>query len=694
MTRKVNGKTPVERVLECLENVRPSGEGWSARCPAHNDRRNSLSVGKGDDGCVLLNCHAGCDVDDILAKLRLKRRDLFKLTKGRVVGDKSPNSAGLTLREYAAAKELSAKFLRRLGLTDIYLQNAPVVRIPYLDPNGNVLAARLRLSMKDEPRFVWKTGAKLLLYGLWRLKKKSKRKYLVLVEGESDCHTLWLHRFPALGLPGAATWKEDWAGHLDGFKRIYVVVEPDRGGESVLGWLANSKIRNRARLVTLAGVKDPSALYLSDPANFVQNMKAALKSATPWSKWERRETEAKIKAAWAECKHLARERDIPAAFVDALVRHGVAGEGRVCKLLCLVLTSRVLDMPVSAVLPGQSSGGKSFIVQSILDFFPAGAYHALTAMSERALAYSKEPLSHRFLVLYEGAALNGEFLNYIVRSLLSEGRIRYETVEKTRDGLKPRLIEREGPTGLILTTTAVRLHPENETRLIAIPISDSPAQTKRVFLAQADSANANGDSHLASKELRRWHALQEWIAVADNRVCIPYARPLAELMPPAAVRLRRDFKAILNLIKTHAILHQANRRRDKSGRIIAKLIDYRAVRKLVNDLVSEGVEKTVSKTIRQTVRAVVRICSEATEGETHAGGDVDGISVLEIAKALHIDRSSASRRVKQCLLGGYLKNLETARGRPHRLVSGDPLPTEKRVMPLTEEVRKKWKGSQ
>jgi hypothetical protein len=65
------------------------------------------------------------------------------------------------------------------------------------------------------------------------------------------------------------------------------------------------------------------------------------------------------------------------------------------------------------------------------------------------------------------SGLSGDFASYLVRSLLSEGRVRYETVEKTKDGLKPRLIEREGPTGLLVTTTAVKLHPENETRLLS-----------------------------------------------------------------------------------------------------------------------------------------------------------------------------------------------------------------------------------
>lgn len=38
------------------------------------------------------------------------------------------------------------------------------------------------------------------------------------------------------------------------------------------------------------------------------------------------------------------------------------------------------------------------------------------------------------------------------------------------------------------------------------------------------------------------------------------------MVPAAAVRLRRDFKAILNLIRAHALLHQASRERDDKGR--------------------------------------------------------------------------------------------------------------------------------
>src|SRR5215204_2062431 len=123
---------------------------------------------------------------------------------------------------------------------------------------------------------------------------------------------------------------------------------------------------------------------------------------------------------------------------------GVVGERRGAKLIYLAVTSRQLDRPVSVVVKGPSSGGKSFLTESVLRLFPPAAFYALTAMSDRALAYSNEPLKHRHLVIYEAAGMSGEFATYLIRSLLSEGRLRYETVEQTKDGHAPKIIEREG----------------------------------------------------------------------------------------------------------------------------------------------------------------------------------------------------------------------------------------------------------
>jgi hypothetical protein len=51
-------------------NAKRNGKGWLARCPAHSDKKPSLSIDEGRDGRALLHCHAGCSTDDILAAKR------------------------------------------------------------------------------------------------------------------------------------------------------------------------------------------------------------------------------------------------------------------------------------------------------------------------------------------------------------------------------------------------------------------------------------------------------------------------------------------------------------------------------------------------------------------------------------------------------------------------------------------------
>lgn len=665
-----------EEFLSRLERVKRSGKGWTARCPAHEDTQASLSIGEGDDGRVLLNCHAGCTVDEIVAALGLGLRDLFPEGEGtryprttRATDQQSSTERGCTLADYASAKGLPVEFLVSLGVDEIRYMGAPAVRFPYLDAAGEVACTRFRVSLAGELKIRTKAGNRHCLYGLNRLPEATEAGYVILVEGESDSQTLWHSGYPAIGLPGANGWNEERdAVLLDAIPTVYVLIEPDRGGEAVLRWIGTSRIRERVRLVTLAKAKDVSELYLSDRDAFSEQLEAGLMAATPWAEHAKFAADLRSKAAWHHCAELAHKRHILEEFARDLARSGLAGEERAGKLLYLVLTSRLLERVVSSAIKGPSSGGKSYLVEAVTGFLPPSAYYALTAMSEHALAYGTEPLSHRFLILYEAAGLEGEFASYIVRSLLSEGRLRYETVEKTNDGLVPRLIEREGPTGLITTTTKIALHPENETRLLSIPITDTPEQTRDVLRALA------GDDDLEPPDVSRWVALQEWLATAEHRVVIPYSKMLADLVPPVAVRLRRDFGALLNLIRAHALLHQATRERDERGRILATVDDYAVVRELVADLVSEGVGATVPPIVRETVRAVAE-----------AGVD-EGLSLAKLAQALEIDKGAASRRWQGAKAAGYLKNLEDKRGKPARIVLADPLPDDVEVLPAPERL--------
>jgi hypothetical protein len=110
---------PLKHVLDRLAtagNLKQTGSGWSARCPAHDDRQASLSIGEGDAGRVLLKCHAGCDHKAVLAALGLEERDLFDADSSRPATTKKKSSSSkLAGKAYATADAAQKAYERTLG---------------------------------------------------------------------------------------------------------------------------------------------------------------------------------------------------------------------------------------------------------------------------------------------------------------------------------------------------------------------------------------------------------------------------------------------------------------------------------------------------------------------------------------------------------------------------------------------------
>jgi hypothetical protein len=674
---------PLDLVLERAQNARKAGDGHRVSCPLRGhgkglgDRDPSVSVTEGDDGRALVNCLAGCDTEEIVSEWGLAMADLFERRNGHKGGGGSytpPESRSTdqpaTLENYAFYVKLPVEFLKGLGLKEYRHLGDPAVSMPYMDESGEVLLTRSRVSLTGKPKVKTRKGDKHRLYGLWKLEEAKEAGYAWLVEGESDCQTLWFHGQPAVGIPGANGWKAEWAPDLEGIGRLYFVVE-DKAGEACWEKLAATpELRERLYRVELDGAKDVSELHKHEPGSVKQRLREARESARAWLDIAETEQQERAREAWAACRGLAKSSDILAEFVADLERCRLVGEHKNAKLLYLALTSRLFDKIVSVAVKGPSSAGKSYLVRKVMGFFPESACWFFSGMSERTLFYTEEPLSHRHIVLSEAAGVGGDFQDYVIRTLLSEGFLEYEFVEKTSEGLRPRRLRKEGPTGFVTTTTRSSLFWENETRYLSLTVTDTREQTRRVFRTIAEEG-------VGEPDLGRWRALQVYLEGAERGVAVPYASELAEKMGDVAVRLRRDFSVILSLIKAHAVLHQASRERDGQGRVVASIVDYARVRELVADLVAEGVEATVPPIVRQTVEAVERLIEE---------GDREWVTNRSLAEELKIDKAAASRRVRVAADRGYLRNLEESKGKPARLVVGEPMPDDAEILPTPEEL--------
>ena len=187
----------MDDLLTRLTEVKSSGDGWMARCPAHEDHDPSLSIGRGDDGRWLLKCHAGCTIDAILLALDLQRRDLLP--------DTGDGSAGR--REVAVYDYVTFEVVRYEPKS--FLQRRP-------DGHGG---------------YLWNT--KGVAPRLYRQGDLRGRESVIVAEGEKDVDRLW-----ELGLPatcnagGAGKWK---SAHTDqlvvaGIQRVVVLPDADEAG--------------------------------------------------------------------------------------------------------------------------------------------------------------------------------------------------------------------------------------------------------------------------------------------------------------------------------------------------------------------------------------------------------------------------------------------------------------------------------
>src|SRR5689334_10881525 len=70
------GMSPTDRVLPLLRGLKETAKReWVACCPAHDDKRPSMTVRETDDGRLLMHCFADCATADILAALGLQFSD-------------------------------------------------------------------------------------------------------------------------------------------------------------------------------------------------------------------------------------------------------------------------------------------------------------------------------------------------------------------------------------------------------------------------------------------------------------------------------------------------------------------------------------------------------------------------------------------------------------------------------------------
>jgi hypothetical protein len=276
--------------------ARRSGSNVTLCCPAHDDRSPSLSVRAGDDGRILVHCHAGCPTQAVVDAVGWRMADLF----AEPYPDPAPRPGPVSVERLAAAKRLNPDLLYGFGLRDV--PGGGGVVIPYTDPGTGEVIEKRRTAIVAKQGSRWPAGKPLCVYGAERLGPALPRaEPLLILEGESDCWVAWSHGCQALGVPGASAADlipDVLAEVIRCFPAVYVAEEidpatgePDGGGRvfprSVGRRLRELGYAGPIRVLRAgSGCKDLADLHVRDPVRFRDALAAAMQAARPWAESE------------------------------------------------------------------------------------------------------------------------------------------------------------------------------------------------------------------------------------------------------------------------------------------------------------------------------------------------------------------------------------------------------------------------
>jgi 5S rRNA maturation endonuclease (ribonuclease M5) len=189
----------IETFLSHFSAVRKNSNGWQAKCPAHEDKKASLSIAVKDEK-ILLHDHAGCTTEAILEARGLKPKDLFLESKTK---EQKP---------------------------------AIVATYDYTDEAGKLLFQTVRFEPKDfrqrrpdgKDKWIWNlSNVRLVPY---RLPAIMKEPSIFIVEGEKDADNLWKIGIPATCNPmGAGKWHAEWSKFFEG-KEVFILPDLDEPG--------------------------------------------------------------------------------------------------------------------------------------------------------------------------------------------------------------------------------------------------------------------------------------------------------------------------------------------------------------------------------------------------------------------------------------------------------------------------------
>lgn len=209
-----------DEILTHFQIQKHYGDKAQARCPCHDDKQASLTITKGRRS-TLLHCHAGCNFEDIIQKVGLKKQDLY-------FEERPPGSSW---RAYVEGREH-----KRIEAVYNYVSSS----------NGKYTFTKIRMQDKRmiygvlcNGRFTYGLGGKhrkdlKSVYGDLKALNKAiaEGKPIFVPEGEKDVDTLTKRGYTATTYGAVNDWQSEFATLFKGAE-VYILADNDEPGRRV-----------------------------------------------------------------------------------------------------------------------------------------------------------------------------------------------------------------------------------------------------------------------------------------------------------------------------------------------------------------------------------------------------------------------------------------------------------------------------
>lgn len=383
-----------------------------------------------------------------------------------------------------------------------------------------------------------------------------------------------------------------------------------------------------------------------------------------------------------ECIKFLSEGGLVKRIDEYIEKSGVVGEENSRKLLFIIASTYKTNTPLHALVQGTSGSGKSHLINSIGQCFPAEDVMSMTRVTSKSFYhYTKKELVDKLILLQDYDGLDEE-AQYAFRELQSAGNISSSTVYKDRQGNIISTIKNvSSHFSSLLATTKAEVYYDNMSRSIIIGVDESEGQTERIVEYQ--NRKLAGAVNIKEEEKAKEFLQNCLRCIKPMEVVNPYADKIK--LPIEAKMLRRLNSHYQAFVKQVTVLHQYQRKRDPEGRLVAEPLDLKTACDILFDAIIMKVDD-LDSSLRQFYERMKKFVKERSkEQETseaipsankeNGKGISDAFTQRDIRLHLNIPKATCFRYMQDLeeleyiqRIGGY-----SNRGFRYRMVYWDDM---------------------